>query len=82
MASGRTAARLLRQRTATWKGHQMKLADVDVGELVRALGKERSAWIKLKTDEKRQLTESEKATVCMLAALEHILSNIALRRDS
>jgi hypothetical protein len=55
----------------------MKLADVDVSELVRALGKERSAWIKLKTDQKRQLTEAEKATVCMLAALEHVLSNVA-----
>jgi hypothetical protein len=56
----------------------MKLADVDVCELVRALGKEEhSAWIKLKTDQKRQLTEAEKATVCMLAALEHVLSNVA-----
>jgi hypothetical protein len=56
----------------------MKLADVDINEFVRALGKERSAWIQLKTNEKRQLTEAEKATVCMLAALEHVLSNIAL----
>jgi hypothetical protein len=55
----------------------MKLADVDVGALVLALGKERSAWIKLKTDENRQLTEAETATVCMLAALEHILSSIS-----
>ena len=50
--------------------------------LVRALGKERSAWIKLKTEEKRQLTEAEKATVCMLGALEHVLTSIALRRDA
>jgi hypothetical protein len=59
----------------------MKLADVDIGEFVRALGKERSAWIQLKTDERRQLTEAEKATVCMLGALEHVLSNLALDRS-
>ncbi|MET4016063.1 hypothetical protein [Bradyrhizobium sp. S3.2.12] len=55
----------------------MKLAEIDVDQLVLALGKERSAWIKLKTEEKRQLTEAEKATVCMLAALEHVLSNLS-----
>jgi hypothetical protein len=55
----------------------MKLADVDVATLVLALGKERSAWLKLKTDEKRQLTEAEKTTVCVLAALEHVLNSIA-----
>jgi hypothetical protein len=60
------------------KDHQMKLADMDIGELVLALGQERSNWIKLKTEEHRELTQPEKTTVCMLAALEHVLSNIAL----
>ena len=55
----------------------MKLADIDVDELVRALGKERSKWIDAASEEKRRSTEAEKATICMLAALEHVLSNIA-----
>ena len=56
---------------------KMKLADIDVDELVRALGKERSKWIDAASEEKRRSTEAEKATICMLAALEHVLSNIA-----
>ena len=57
----------------------MKLADIEVEDLIRALGKERSAWIKLKSDENRQLTDSEKATVCILGALEHVLSDVSGR---
>jgi hypothetical protein len=38
----------------------MKLAEIDIDQLVLALGKERSAWVKLKTEEKRQLTEAAK----------------------
>jgi hypothetical protein len=59
------------------KDRQMKLAEIDVHQLVHALGMERSAWIKLKTEENRQLTEAEKATVCMLGALEHVLSSLS-----
>jgi hypothetical protein len=51
----------------------MKLAEMDVDVLITALGWERSRWIALKTEENRQLTESEKVTVCVLSALEHAL---------
>lgn len=51
----------------------MKLAEMDVDVLITALGWERSRWIALKTEENRQLTEAEKATVCVLGALEHVL---------
>lgn len=57
----------------------MKLAEIDVDELVRELGSERSAWIKVAREEKRQLTESERTTVCMLAALEHVFTKFARR---
>ena len=57
----------------------MKLADLDFSEIARALGRERSAWINLKTEEKRQLTEAEKATVCILGALEHVLKDLSSR---
>ena len=42
-------------------------------ELVKALGMERSEWVKFAQDEGRQNTESEKITICVLAALEHAL---------
>jgi hypothetical protein len=51
----------------------MKLAEMDVDVLITALGWERSRWIALKTEEARQLTEAEKATVSVLSALEHAL---------
>jgi hypothetical protein len=57
----------------------MKLADLDVAELVHALGMERSQWIKLKQQENRELTEAEKVTVCVLAALEHALASAGSR---
>jgi len=52
----------------------MKLADVDVHELVKALGMERSAWIKIPKEEGRRETDAEKTTICVLAALEHALA--------
>jgi hypothetical protein len=57
----------------------MKLADIEVDELVRELGIERSAWIKVAREEKRQLTDSERTTVCLLAALEHVFTKFAGR---
>lgn len=57
----------------------MKLADIDVDELVRELCSERSAWIKVAREEKRQLAESERTTVCLLAALEHVFTKFTGR---
>jgi hypothetical protein len=51
----------------------MRLADIDVDDLARALGMERSAWVNLARDEKRQHTDAERVTICILAALEHAL---------
>jgi hypothetical protein len=51
----------------------MNLADIDAYELVKALGMERSEWVKFAKDEGRLNTDSEKITICVLAALEHAL---------
>jgi len=59
------------------KGIKMKLADIDVDEIVRALGKERSKWIDVATKETRQTTDAERTTICLLAALENVFSNMA-----
>jgi hypothetical protein len=55
----------------------MKLADVDVYELVHALGVERSAWLNVATEENRRNTEAERITICVLAALESALKTAA-----
>ena len=62
-------------------GDHMKLADVDVHELVKALHMERSAWIKNPKDEGRRETEAEKITICILAALEHVFAHAAEARN-
>jgi hypothetical protein len=54
----------------------MKLADIDVDEVIRALGKERSKWIGVATKEKRETTDAERTTICLLAALENVFSNM------
>jgi hypothetical protein len=59
------------------KGIKMKLADIDVDEVIRALGKERSKWIDVATKEKRQTTDAERTTICLLAALENVFSNMS-----
>jgi hypothetical protein len=56
---------------------KFKLADIDVYELIRALGMERSAWINAATEENRRTTEAEMITICVLSALEHALSRAA-----
>jgi hypothetical protein len=55
----------------------MKLGDIEVDELVRALGMERSAWIRVAHEEGRRHTESENVTMGVLAALEHALKRVA-----
>jgi hypothetical protein len=54
----------------------MKLAYIDVDEVIPALGKERSKWIGVATKEKRQTTDAERTTICLLAALENVFSNM------
>ncbi|MGB7718176.1 MAG: hypothetical protein WBL81_24890 [Pseudolabrys sp.] len=41
----------------------MKLADIDVDDLVKALHMERSAWIKAPKDQGRRETDAEKVTI-------------------
>jgi len=53
----------------------MKLADIDVDELVKALHMERSTWIKAPKEQGRRETDAEKVTICVLAALEHAVAN-------
>jgi hypothetical protein len=54
----------------------MKLGEIDLDELVRALGAERSAWIKVASEEGRRHTDAERVTMCVLAALEHIFATL------
>jgi hypothetical protein len=54
----------------------MKLADMEIDDLVRALGHERSAWINIASEEKRRHTEAERVTISLLAALEHALATV------
>jgi hypothetical protein len=44
----------------------MKFADIEIHDLVRVLGQERSAWIKVATEQKRPHTEAERVTICVL----------------
>jgi hypothetical protein len=55
----------------------MKLADVDLEELILALGSERSAWVATAKQEGRQLTETELVTICVLHALANSLRRIS-----
>jgi hypothetical protein len=55
----------------------MKLADIEIDDLVRSLRRERSAWVKLASEEKRRHTEAERVTISVLAALEHALARVS-----
>ena len=55
----------------------MKFGDIEIHDLVRVLGQERSAWIKVATEQKRPHTEAERVTICVLAALEHALARLS-----
>lgn len=54
----------------------MKLADIDVADLVRALGIERSAWITTASEENRRHTDAERVTISVLAAVEGALKRL------
>jgi hypothetical protein len=59
----------------------MKLADVNVHELVHALGMERVAWINAAKEESRPKTDAERITICVLAALQRALQSAANASD-
>jgi len=53
----------------------MRLGDLDVHDLIDALGTERSAWINIQKEQLRHLTEAERATIYVLTAIESALRN-------
>ena len=55
----------------------LKLADIDVYELVDALGMERTALVKAAKEEGRRPTDAERVTTCALRALERALKAAA-----
>jgi hypothetical protein len=55
----------------------MKFADIELDDLARALAQERSAWVKVATEQGRPHTEAERVTICVLAALEHALARLS-----
>lgn len=59
----------------------MKLADIDVDELVKALHMERSTWIKAPKEQGRRETDAEKVTICVLTALEHAFATARASSD-
>jgi hypothetical protein len=54
----------------------MKLADIDVGELIDAMRNERSEWINVARAENRENTEAESTVICILHALERVLGGL------
>ena len=56
--------------------HEATLGEIKLDDLVKALGRERSAWIASAAEEKKQSTEAERATICFLAALEHVFGHL------
>ena len=52
---------------------RVTLADVEIDELIRGLGKARSEWINVAREEKRKHTPAELTTLCVLHALEGAL---------
>jgi hypothetical protein len=62
-------------------GISVRLADIDVDDLVKALHMERSTWIKAPKEQGRRETDAEKVTICVLAALEHAFANARASSD-
>jgi hypothetical protein len=55
----------------------LKLADIDVYELVDALGMERTALVNSAKEEGRRPTDAERMTICALRAIERALKAAA-----
>lgn len=60
-------------------GGLLTLGEIEVDALFEALRAERSAWIKLRDQEDRKLTQAEITTICILGALESVLKRAAER---
>jgi hypothetical protein len=54
----------------------MKFAEVDIADLITALRAERGEWIEVADREGRRLTDGERTTISILAALERTLSRL------
>jgi hypothetical protein len=59
----------------------MKLGDLDLNDIIDALGMVRSDWITIQKEEHRRLTDADRVTVCVLAALEQALRRLASTRQ-
>jgi hypothetical protein len=59
----------------------MKLGDLDLNDIIDALGMVRSDWITIQKEENRRLTDADRVTVCVLAALEQALRRLASTRQ-
>jgi len=55
----------------------LKLTDIDVYELVNALGVERTALANAARAEGRRSTDAERVTICVIEALERALKAAA-----
>lgn len=53
----------------------MRIADLELDDLVDALRAERSKWISAAPNEGRGPTDAERVTICLLAAMEQVLCN-------
>jgi len=60
----------------------VKLADVDVQDLITALRDERSVGISAAREEHRKPTDAEEITFCVLRALECALAAAISRRET
>ncbi len=59
----------------------MRLADLEIDDVIDALKKERAEWISVAKQEARLNTEAERITICFLLAIERALSTAAIRPD-
>jgi hypothetical protein len=57
----------------------MRLADLEIDDVIDALKKERAEWISVAKQEARSNTEAERITICFLLAIERVLSTAAIR---
>jgi hypothetical protein len=59
----------------------MRFADLEIDDVIEALKKERAEWISVAKHESRVNTEAERVTICLLLAIERVLSTAAIRPD-
>jgi hypothetical protein len=54
----------------------MKLADIEIDELILAIETVQQEWINTSKEEKRQATDAEVVTMCFLHALAHVFRKL------